>query len=247
MTSEVWGVLAGAAMGLTISVLGAGGSLFIVPVLIFLFHEPVTRATGTSLAVVFAAALVGTVGHWRKGNVAPRVAVLFGVSAMAGAFLGAQLHPLASERASHLFFAIALVVAAVRMAKGNPPDVQADDAPPSVMLLIPLGICAGVMTGFLGVGGGFLIVPILVFLARMHVRQAIGTSLAVIALSSVSGAVGYALQGEVSGTLMLSIGGGAVAGAVLGAPLSGRIAERPLRLLFAAMAALLAVRFLAPL
>ena len=95
----VVGLLAGVAVGLLLTVLGAGGSIFIVPVLVFVLHEPVSRATGTSLAIVFAGAVVGAVGQWRKGNLDLKVTAWFGAAAMIGAVGSVALHPLVSERA----------------------------------------------------------------------------------------------------------------------------------------------------
>ena len=78
----VVGLVAGIAVGLTLAVLGAGGSIFIVPVLVYGLHLPISEATGTSLAVVFAGSLIGAIGHWRKGNLVPRVTVTFGGAAV---------------------------------------------------------------------------------------------------------------------------------------------------------------------
>lgn len=233
--------LAGVGMGLTISALGAGGSLFIVPVLVYLLHEPVSTATGTSLAVVFAAAVVGAIGHWHQRRVRWKVAASFGGAAMLGAVGGAAVHDLVEDEMHLVLFACALCVAAGRMAIGHAPPAAA--APPAAGLLrvLPLGAATGVVTGFLGVGGGFLIVPALTWGARLGVREAIGTSLAVIAASSATGAASHALQGHASLPRVLIVGAGAVLGALAGARLSGKLPERPLRYSFATLALAVAV------
>ena len=220
-------------MGLVLSVLGAGGSMFIVPVLVFVLDSPVSEATGTSLLIVGAAALVAAVAHGRKGNVNVRIAAIFGAAAMAGALGGAALHPLVSARVSMGLFAALLFVAAARMVWGKA-EVRLGAA--KLEVLVPLGLAIGVLSGFLGVGGGFLIVPVLSWGAGLTVKQAIGTSLAVIAASSLVGAVGHAAQGQLTVGLLATVGTGAVIGALAGAPLSGRLPERPLRLGFAGLA-----------
>jgi uncharacterized membrane protein YfcA len=226
--------LVGAAMALVISAFGAGGSLFIVPILIYGFDLPVTTATGTSLAVVTIAAAVGAIGHWRAGRFRPHVVVVFGGMAMIGAIVGASLHRYVSDRVTVVLFAIALFVAGLRMFLGNPPRERSEDRFP--WQAAPLGLVLGVMTGFLGVGGGFLIVPVLIYGARLSLRDAIGSSLGVIAVSGVSGVIGYALQRAVDPAPLVPLAGGAIIGAVAGSALSGRVAEKPLRYGFGAMA-----------
>jgi uncharacterized membrane protein YfcA len=239
--AQVGGIAAGAVMGLLISTLGAGGSVFIVPVLLFLFEEPLESATGTSLAVVFAAAAVGAIGHARRGTVNLRVVMLFGGASMVGALAGSFMHELAPESARLFLFGVALAIAAYRMLWGPPTGRAPPD--PRAVRLVPLGLLLGVFTGFLGVGGGFLIVPALIWGARLQLHQAIGTSLAIIAMASSTAAIGHLSQGHVSPPLLLSVGSGALLGAALGAPLSGRLPEAPLRRVFGVMAALVAVRF----
>ncbi len=240
MTQSLIGLGAGIGVGLLLSVLGAGGSAFIVPVMVYALHRPVSEATGTSLAVVFAGALVGAIGHWRKGNLEPKVAVPFGGAAIVGALGGAALHSLVADRVLLGIFAGTLFVVAVRMAVGNREAVPSSE-PQRMSVLLVLGALMGLLSGFLGVGGGFLMVPALTWGARLPLRQAIGTSLAVMALSSLSGAIGHAVQGHVSLWLLGTVGGGTVVGALIGTPLSGRLPERPLRLGFAGLALILGI------
>ena len=234
------GILAGLGMGLTISILGAGGSIFIVPVLILLFTVEVEVATGTSLAVVFAAAFTGAVGHGIHGHVRGRVVVLLGGAALLGALLGPSLQPLVSRAVSGRLFACALAIAAYRMLRDADKEVKERTEVSTVWLFV-LGVLVGVVNGFLGVGGGFIILPVLLWGARLELRDAIGTSLAVIAASCAGGVIGHAVQGHISLDLIITVGLGATLGAVLGAPLCGKIPERPIRVAFGILAALLAI------
>jgi uncharacterized membrane protein YfcA len=233
----------GAVMGLVISTLGAGGSLFIVPVLMIGFGQRISLATGTSLVIVFAAALVGALGHARKGHVKVRVMLAFGIASMAGAVVGSRLHTLAPERVIVVVLGLTLLAASVRMVFGHMPrsDGRTEG---SILRMAPLGLAVGMLTGFVGVGGGFIIVPALVWGARIDLRDAIGTSLAIIAMSSVTSAATHIAQGHVDPSIALGAGLGAIAGAVAGAPLSGKLPERPLRLCFGALVMVAAIYIL---
>jgi uncharacterized membrane protein YfcA len=235
--------LFGLVMGFLLSLLGAGGSLFIVPVLILVFRASVRSASGTSLGVVCAGAAVGAVLHAVRGRVRADVLFPFGAASMLGAILGSTLHRLVPERVSLMCLAAALVLAAYRLARGAPREGRRPTKP--LAQLVPLGAGVGVLTGFLGVGGGFLILPVLVEGVGLSMHQAVGTSLGIIALSSATGAVSHAVQGNVERPLLLLVGGGAVVGALLGAPLAGRLRERPLRLAFAGLAGLAALALIA--
>ena len=235
-SGPIGGLFAGAAMGLVISALGAGGSMFIVPVFLYLFHEPMPVATGTSLAVVGAGALVGALMHYRQGNLRLRVALAFSLGSTVAAPVGAWAHAFVPDRVAVALFSAVLVIAAARMLGGTP-EVKENAEPHRLRVLVPLGVGVGLLTGFLGVGGGFVILPALVIVARLPLRQAVGTSLAVISLTSITGAAGYAVKGLVSADLLVSVGSGAMLGALLGAPLSSRLPERPMRYGFAALAA----------
>lgn len=221
-------------MGFLVSVLGGGGSLFIVPILLFVFHQDISMATGTSLVVVLAGALVGAVGHFRAGRLNVRALLSFGPASMGGAVIGALLHGLAPERVVFAVLIVVLLSASVRMLVGAIPQRNETEVVPLWRTTV-LGSGFGMLTGFVGLGGGFLIVPALVWGGRIALKEAIGTSVALIAVSSATAAVTCIAQGHVDFELATSIGGGAVLGALLGAPLSGKLPERPLRLGFGTM------------
>lgn len=233
----------GAGLGFVFALMGAGGSIFAVPVLVFLFHKPVSTAMGTSLAMVCAAAIVGTIRHARDGRVVKPVALYFGSAAVVGALIGAKLHPLLDERWALGLFAVMLLGAAARMLwPGKPKELGPIELRAS--RLLPMGFMLGVVIGLLGVGGGFLIVPMLMWTARLTLPLAIGTSLAVIAASSLSGAIGYAQNGHVDAPMLLATGLGACVGAWWGGAFSARVPQAPLRVGFAIMALLVAARVL---
>jgi uncharacterized membrane protein YfcA len=226
-------VLAGAFLGFLIAALGGGGGLLAVPLLVFAFREPVAKATGTSLAIVFAASVAAVGGHWRKRTIRLDATLWFGGASMIGACAGARLHACVSERFALTAYAILLFAVSLRMiTRASPPATEGHRAGHA---LVGLGFGVGLVAGFLGVGGGVLIVPSLIYAAGLTMSEAVGTSVAIIAMTSSSGAVSHVLQGNVSARITLAMGGGAMVGAVLGAPLAGRLPEKPVRLTFAAL------------
>lgn len=180
-------------IGLSLGLLGGGGSILTVPVLVYALGFDVKPAVAMSLILVGLTSLVGAAAHWRLGNVRLQSAALFAVLAMTGAFAGARLSALVPSTMQLALLAVVMLAASVAMLRR--PSRQAEEvAPrsaPRPAALMPVAIGVGLLTGLLGVGGGFLVVPALALLVRVPMRQAVGTSLAVIALSSASGAIGY--------------------------------------------------------
>ena len=224
--------LTGVSMGLVFAVLGAGGGIIAVPVLLVLFKLPLSAATGGGLAVVFAAALTAALGHARAQRVAWREVLLIGPPSMLGAVLGSRLNTLVPERVTYALFALVLVLATASLFL---PKKDAPAAWPRWMLLTA-GLGLGVLTGFLGVGGGFLMVPALVGLAQLPLHRAVATSSALIAASSFAGATTTMVSNPQFVSLILPIAAGAVVGALLGVPLAGKLPARPLRAAFTVLA-----------
>lgn len=239
------GLVLGAGLGLVFAALGAGGGLLAVPVLLYVFHQPMARATGTALAILFGSALVSAVAHARRGNVDAKIALAFGGAALAGAPLGALLHRRLPEPVTVALFCAVLLAAAVRMwlAKSDGEGHGRFSLPTT----LALGLVIGVLTGLLGVGGGFLVVPALSTFLGVPVRRAIGTSAAIVCVSSLSGAVTYAIEGALEPELLAIIGTGALLGAAAGVPLAQKLPEAALRRGFAVVAVLVCARMLASL
>lgn len=208
-------------IGLSLGLIGGGGSILTVPIFVYVFHFDPKVAIAMSLAVVGTTSLVGAVGHWRAGNVELKIALLFGSVAMAGTYLGARLATFFTGSAQLMLFAVVMLASAVAMLRDKrvePSTEQTDE--PSAPLNYPLiaveGLAVGALTGLVGVGGGFLVVPALVLLGKVPMKQAIGTSLVVIALKSAAGFVGYLGQVQVDWTFMAIFTGLASAGIFLG-------------------------------
>jgi uncharacterized protein len=233
----VLALFVGLVIGLVFSVLGAGGGIVSVPVFLIIFSLSLADATAAGLAVVFAAALASTVGHARARRVVWRTVLVLGPASMLGAVVGARLNPLVPERVTAGLFAGLLLVATASLFRTRKDLPRAASLP----ILMAVGLVLGVLTGFLGVGGGFLLVPALVGLAGLSLPQAVGTSAALISLSSFAGGVTTIVARPQLATLVLPLAVGAVVGAVLGVPLSGRLPERALKFGFAGLSVAVAV------
>jgi uncharacterized membrane protein YfcA len=178
-------------MGLSMGVLGGGGSIIAVPALTFLLHFPPKQAVVTSLAIVGAMAATGAISAIARGAMPLALAAIVGVAATAGAYAGGVAGAHLSDRVQLLLLAATMLIAAVMLWRRS--GGQVNGAPrTNLPLLVTLGLSVGAITGLVGVGGGFLIVPALVIFARQPIQQAAAASLFVIALAALAAIPGYA-------------------------------------------------------
>ncbi len=208
-----------ALVGLSLGLMGGGGSILTVPIFVYVLGFDPKLAIAMSVPVVGGTSLIGAISHWRAGNVNLRTAAEFGLIAMVGAFAGARLAIFLSGALQLAMLAITMLAAAVSMFRSARRDARRaaqailpESRPMAPGVLIPVALGVGLLTGLVGVGGGFLIVPALVLLARMPMKQAVGTSLVVIAMSSASAITGYRGQvqmpwGFVSGFMAIAAAG----------------------------------------
>ena len=244
----------GLAIGLAVGTLGGGGSVLAVPILVYVLDQTVPEATTTSLLVVAAGAVAGGLGHARAGRVCWRHAGSFTAAAIPGIALGT----LAAEAVSGPLllggFALVMLAAAHatwRKAEDSDPapdgSWEAGGACPPLRLPRDLvaGAAVGSVTGFFGVGGGFLIVPTLAIALAFTLRTAVGTSLVIITATSLLGLAAHLLAGrslEVDVTAALTVA--CVAGAIAGAKLAARIPQRALGRGFASLVVVVATYLL---
>ena len=176
-----------ALIGLSLGLLGSGGSILTVPVLVYLVGEPEKLAIAESLAIVGAISLVGALRSALKHQIDWRSVGWFGVPGILGTFLGAALSGFLSGTVQLLLFAVVMLLAAVMMFRPAPLNTARPTQPHSRLKTTLEGLGVGVLTGVVGVGGGFLIVPALVLLGGLPMGLAVGTSLAIITLNSFTG------------------------------------------------------------
>ncbi len=232
------GYLLAAVVGLSLGLMGGGGSILTVPIFVYALGYDPKLAIAMSLPVVGVTSLVGVIGHWKAGNVNLKAAFTFGAIAMVGAFGGARLAAFLSGEVQLTLLAVVMLMAAIMMLRASrqtPSITTADnDARPiATGVLIPVALSVGVLTGLVGIGGGFLVVPALVVLAREPMKQAVGTSLLVIAINSAAGFAGYIGQVQVPWSFMAGFTAVAVVGILAGTYLVRFIAPGALKQAFA--------------
>jgi uncharacterized membrane protein YfcA len=221
----LFSLLLAALIGISLGVLGSGGSIVTMPVLVYAAGVPPQRAVGMSLVIVGATSLAGAVANLRRGSFAPRAAVFFILSGMAGSVFGARFTHWVTGRTLLLLFGITMLAAGVKMLLSSPAPPEASRCRPGRCLLA--GLLVGVLTGFLGVGGGFLILPALVMFGGIEMKSAVGTSLAIIAANSFAGLAGHLSGVNLDWGLTLAFGLSALAGMAVGLVIVGRVsAER---------------------
>ena len=237
-------VLGALIVGGTLGLLGSGGSILTVPILVYLLGRETDIAIPESLVIVGAIALTAAVPHAIAGRVRWKAFVSFALGGVAGAYLGARLAAHVPGAVQLVVFALVMAIAAWRMLRPAP-SVKEDLPPAPLPLLALTGLGVGVMTGFVGVGGGFMIVPALVLIARLPMRQAVATSLALIATSAASGLAGYGVAGidwRMVGIFVLAGFAGSQIGSRVGARLPQATLKRAFALFLIPMACLILVR-----
>lgn len=184
----LYALLGAVAIGLVLGLLGSGGSILTVPVLVYLAGVPTKVAIAESLAIVGGIALFGALPYARQKQIDWRSAVLFGIPGVLGTALGATLSVFVSGGVQLVLFAAVMLLAAGLMIR-TPKAVPGDASRPrqAAWKVVAEGLGVGVLTGLVGVGGGFLIVPALVLLGGLPMRRAVGTSLLIIAAKSLVG------------------------------------------------------------
>ncbi|MBK8248711.1 MAG: sulfite exporter TauE/SafE family protein [Gemmatimonadetes bacterium] len=234
------GLLLPLAVGVVLGLLGGGGSILALPIFLYVFQVPTKPAVAMSLAVVGMAAFVGFLGHWRQGTVSPRIALPFGGFAMLGAFVTARLAHLVPERVQlGLFMAFALTAAVLMLrdaARTPARDAPVEELRPVFSPLLgaqALGV--GMLTSLIGAGGGFVIVPALVILARVPVKVAVGSSLLIITMNALAGFVGYVGTVAIDWPLVSAFTGVAALGALAGTRLVRYVPQRRIKQGFAVL------------
>lgn len=234
----------GFVIGLTLGLLGGGGSILTVPALVYIVGLSPQAAVTASLVIVGANSLAGAATHRAQGTLNWTVALVFGGSGMVVSFLSAGLSRLVSSHVLLVLFALLMLAVGALMILRK---TGGDEARPSRgwPVIVASGAGVGLMTGFLGVGGGFLIVPALVMLVGLPMRQAVGTSLIVIAMNSLAGFLGHLGGPPIDfGVVALFVVAG-VAGALTGAQLARRANAATLRTAFAVFVVGLGIALLA--
>lgn len=244
----ILGHLLAVGIGISLGLLGGGGSVLALPVLVYVMGVSPKPAIAMTLIIIGSVSLLGSIPHARRGNLNLRIAGIFGSATMVGAYLGARIAtlPFITSAFQMLLFGLLMLVAAGLMiyrAARAKPEISEDELAALQYIkpackycwlwLMTEGIGVGILTGLVGVGGGFAIVPALVLLGNTPMRQAIGTSLLIIACNSVAGLLGYLGHISLDWTLTVSFTFLAGCGTVIGAYIAQFVSAKQLQQSFA--------------
>lgn len=221
------------AIGVSLGLLGSGGSIITVPVLVYLLGQDEKVAIAGSLFIVGSIALVGSLQFLKAGLIDWRNVFIFGIPGMAGTYLGALIAAFVPGIVQLALFAVVMLLASYLMLR--PVDLEnVHNEPRAIWKIAVDGLIVGILTGLVGVGGGFLIVPALVLLGGLSMHKAVATSLMIIALKSFSGFYKYldVLEGQgldLDWQTLLVVTGLGIAGSFVGARIAHRVPQAKLK------------------
>ncbi|USR78914.1 sulfite exporter TauE/SafE family protein [Arcanobacterium pinnipediorum] len=230
----------GVGVGIVVGALGAGGGILAVPILVYLLHQPAHTATAESLVIVGLTAAIAMVTRWRY--VQFTAGITFGAVAIVGAILGSRLAPFVSDTVLIVMFALMLFVVGVvmlrngiralhREKKGVSHDDTVKRQPLWAVVISALG--TGILTGFFGVGGGFVVVPVLILVLGIPIQYASSTSLLIMVMTSISGLVARIGTGiDIDWAITLIFGVSSMLGGMLGGPIAQRMRSQYLTIIF---------------
>ncbi|MCO4292687.1 sulfite exporter TauE/SafE family protein [Solitalea sp. MAHUQ-68] len=242
---ELIGYAGAILMGLTLGLIGGGGSILTVPILVYLFNVNTVQATAYSLFIVGLTSAVGSVSHFKQGNIDWRSVLLFGLPSVFSVFITrsflvkfipetvVSFGEITIDKSMFLLllFAVVMLFAAYSMIK-KPKYTESINSKvtPDNILLIAQGLFVGELTGLVGAGGGFLIIPALVLMANLPIKKAIGTSLVIIVLNSLVGFLSNHVGIQASDwSFMLKFFGIAAVGILIGSTLSKKVSNEKLK------------------
>jgi len=241
------GALSTIFMGVTLGLLGAGGSILTVPILVFILGVVPSEATAYSLFIVGVTALMGASSYYKKDLIRFKIGFIFALPAFIGVYsVRLLVMPRLPDHIAEIFgwlltkdalilivFAVIMILAALAMIRPSKVSTSGDNKSLNLPLIALEGLLVGGVTGFVGAGGGFLIIPALVILAGLEMKEAVGTSLMIISLKSLFGFIGD-IQGDlvIDWTLILSMSALSIIGAFLGGLLSNKINAAKLKPIF---------------
>lgn len=216
-------------IGIALGLLGGGGSILTVPLLVYIAGLDAKSAIASSLFIVGVTSIFGLLSHARAHRVRWRTGLIFGAAGMVGAFAGGKVGALLPGALLLLAFALMMAVTAVAMIRGRKTVATGHHADLPVLRILLDGIVVGFVTGIVGAGGGFLVVPALALLGGLPMPVAVGTSLLVIAMKSFAGFAGYATTVSIDWQVTLLVTAGAIVGAFVGSAVAGRVHPDRLR------------------
>jgi len=256
-------IVVGLASGVLSGAFGIGGGLLTTPAITLLLGYPALIAVGTPLPVIVPGALTGAISYYRRDLADVRAGLVMALAGTVGSVVGAFLTRFVGGTGGLLVTAVVIAGASIDMlvqhratvGRAVPGEAESDEslaaiavpalapvpAPPRTAAFVAIGAVAGLYSGFLGLGGGFVVVPALTRWCGMSVKRAIGTSLVTVAALAIPGTLTHWYLGHIDWTLAVLLAIGVVPGAIIGARLTGRASDRSVRLAFAILLAMVGV------
>jgi len=226
---QLLAVISGLLVGFTLGLIGGGGSILAVPLLLYLvgYHNP-HEVIGTTALAVALTAYLNLLPHWRAGNVRWQPAIAFAIPGVLGAAVGAQIGKIMPGKQLLFLFAVLMFVVAINMLRPVTSTAGKSARTGWAMLArtTPVGFIVGALAGFFGIGGGFLIVPGLMFAADLPLLNAIGSSLFSVGMFGTTTAITYAFSGLVNWLVALEYIGGGILGGLAGARLATHLGKQ---------------------
>jgi uncharacterized membrane protein YfcA len=235
---NVAAVLLAALVGVTLGLLGGGGAILTVPILVYALGVPVKSAVPMSLLVVGTASAVGAVQRWRARHFNPRHGLWFGLAAVAGALVGARVGLLIPAKVQLTMFAAVTVVAAVRMWRSADAPESIHRRPPAALAFV-VACAIGMLTGVIGIGGGFLFVPALVTLLGMAMLEATSLSLMVVTMNAFAGFAGYYGRVAIDWAIAVPFAAMVIVATLAAGPFAAKVRGATLKRIFAVVLVLI--------
>lgn len=244
LLQSVFAIASGGVVGLLLGATGGGGMLVAIPLLVYVVGVPVQKATAMSLVVVGYSALFGAWQESRHDRVRGLAALFFSSTGMIGAWIGAQGHEWVSGVVFLVWFGVFLMMiglwtyhrGGVEEAEDGEEGCAQQFSLRCAVKALGIGFGVGLLTGFFGIGGGFVIVPTLMYVMGFPIRMAVGTSFLIVALTSVGGIIGHLKLSDIDSSLTMLVIIGSLVGMVAGARFRKTVQEQSLRKAFAALA-----------
>lgn len=245
MAAEILGYFAAIVVGLVLGLLGGGGSILSIPILVYLFNIPPDLAGAYSLFIVGVTSFAGAIPKYKQQLVHLKTGIVFGLPSIISIFITRSVivphipnvlfeagdYVLTKRMLLLGLFAVLMVAASVPMIRGKR-DIASNNRRFRTILVVLEGLLIGFLTGLVGAGGGFLIIPALVFLTGLHFKTAVGTSLFIISINSLAGFLGDAMHHEMNWPLLLSLTALAIIGILIGNSFSKKMSGIRLRIAF---------------